>query len=65
MHDTDEHYSDERQTHDARMEYVRKTGRHDIFTATMCKLSRRIFKKIEVMQARHHMKDATNITLPS
>jgi len=22
MHDTDEHYSDERQTHDARMEYV-------------------------------------------
>ena len=28
-----------------RMEYVRKTGRHDIFTATMCKLSRRIFKK--------------------
>ena len=46
-------------------EYVKKTGRHDIFTATMCKLSRRIFKKIEVMQARHHMKDATNITLPS
>ena len=28
-------------------------------------VSRRIFKKIEVMQARHHMKDATNITLPS
>ena len=48
-----------------RMEYVRKTGLHDIFTTTMCKLSRRIFKKIEVMQARHHMKDATNITLPS
>ena len=48
-----------------RMEYVRKTGRRDIFTATMFKLSRRIFKKIEVMQAIHHMKDATNITLPS
>ena len=46
-----------------RIEYVRKIEHHDIFTATMCKLSRRIFKKIEVMQARHHMKDATNITL--
>ena len=63
MHDTDEHYADERQTHDTRMEYVKK--RHDILTARMCKLSRSIFKKIEVMQARHHMKDATNITLPS
>ena len=48
-----------------RMEYVRKTGWRDIFTSMMCKLSRRIFNKIEVMQARHHMKDATNITLPS
>ena len=65
MHDTDEHYFDVRQAQDRRMEYVRKTRRHDIFTSTMCKLSRRVFKNIEVMQARHHMKDATNITLPS
>ena len=64
MHDTNGHYFDVRQSHDRRMEYVRKIGRRDIFIATMCKLSRRIFKKIEVMQARHHMKDATNITLP-
>ena len=35
MHDTDEHYSDERQTDDARMEYVRKNGRLDIFTPMM------------------------------
>ena len=35
MHDTDEHYSDERQTHDTRTEYVRKTGRRDIFTPKM------------------------------
>ena len=65
MHDTDEHYFDVRQPQDRRMEYVRKTGRHDIFTPMMCQLSRRIFKKLEAMQARHHMKDATNITLPS
>ena len=32
MHDTDEHYSDERQSHDMRMEYVRKIGQLDIFT---------------------------------
>ena len=32
MHDTGEHYSDERQNHDTRMEYVRKTGWLDIFT---------------------------------
>ena len=65
MHDTDEHYSDERQSHDTRMEYVRKTGRLDIFTPMMCKLRRRHFKKLEAMKARHHMKDAMNITLPS
>ena len=35
MHDTDEHYSDERQNHDTRMEYVRKNGRLDIFTPMM------------------------------
>jgi hypothetical protein len=65
MHDTDEQYFDVRQTHDTRMEYVRKTGPHDIFTPMMWKLSRRIYKKLEAMQARQHMKDATNITLPS
>ena len=65
MHDTDEHYSDERQTHDARMEYVQKTGRRDIFTPMMWQLSRRHFNKLEALQARHHMKGATNITLPS
>lgn len=32
MHDTDNHYFDVRQTHDTRMEYVRKTGRHGMFT---------------------------------
>ena len=31
----------------------------------MCKLRRRHFNKLEAMKARHHMKDATNITLPS
>ena len=35
MHDTDEHYSGERESHDTRMEYVRKTGRLDIFTPMM------------------------------
>ena len=65
MHDANEHYFDVRQAQERRMEYVIKTGWHDIFTAMMCKLSSRILKKIEVMQARHHMKDATNITLPS
>ena len=63
MHDTDKQYFDVNNR--MRMEYVRKARWHDIFTAAMCKLSRRIFKKIEVMQGRHHMKDATNITLPS
>ena len=48
-----------------RMEYVKKTGRRDILTAMVCKLSRRIFKKIELMQARQHVKDATYITQPS
>ena len=42
-----------------------KNRTEEITRTMMCKLSRRIFKKIEVMQARHHMKDATNITLPS
>ena len=65
MLDTDKQYFDVRQTYDMRMEYVEKTGPHDIFTPMMCQLSRRIFKKLEAMQARHHMKDATNITLPS
>ena len=63
MHDTDKQYFDVRQPYEDGI--CKKTGRRDIFTAMMCKLSRRIFKKIEVMQARHHMKDATNITLPS
>ena len=31
----------------------------------MCKLSRRHFNKLEALQAKHHMKDATNITVPS
>ena len=35
MHDTNNHYFDVRQTHDTRMEYVRKTGRHGMFT-TVC-----------------------------
>ena len=35
MHDTDNHYFDVRQTHDTRMEYVRKIGRHGMFT-TVC-----------------------------
>ena len=35
LHDTDNHYFDVRQTHDTRMEYVRKTGRHGMFT-TVC-----------------------------
>ena len=35
MHDTDNHYFDVRQTHDTRMEYVRKTGQHGMFT-TVC-----------------------------
>ena len=65
MHDTDEHYSDERQSHDTRMEYVRKIRRLDIFTPMMWQLSRRHFKKLEALQARHHMEGAINITLPS
>jgi hypothetical protein len=65
MHYTDEDYFDVRQAHDRRTEYVQKKGQHCIFTPMMCKLSRRTMKKIEAMQARHHMKDATNITLPS
>ena len=65
MHDTDEHYYDERQSNDMRMEYVRKTGRLHIFTPMMWKLSRRHFNKLEALQARHHMKGAINITLPS
>ena len=46
MHDTDEHYSDERQSHDTRMEYVQKNGR---------------LNKLEAVHARNHMQDATNI----
>ena len=65
MHDIDEHYYDERQCHDTRMEYVQKTRGHDIFTPMMWKLSRRHFNKLEALQARHHMEGATNITLPS
>ena len=30
----------------------------------MCKLRRRHFNKLEAMKARHHIKDAMNITLP-
>ena len=63
MHDTDEHYSDERQSHDTRMEYVRKTGRLDIFTPMMWQVSRRHFNKLEAVHARNHMQDATNITV--
>ena len=50
MHDTNEHYSDERQTHDTRMEHVRKIGQRDIFTPMMWKLSRRHFNKLEAMR---------------
>ena len=32
MHDTDEHYANERQIHDTRMEYVQKTGRREFHT---------------------------------
>jgi hypothetical protein len=53
MHDTDEHNFYVRQPHCRRMEYVQKT------------LSKRHFNKLEAMQARHHMKDPTKITLPS
>ena len=60
MHDTDEHYSDERQSHDTRMEYVRKNGQLDIFTDTMCKVSRCNSTKLEaIVQARHHTQHAT------
>ena len=31
----------------------------------LCKLSRSHFNKLEATQGRHHMKDATNMTLPS
>ena len=31
----------------------------------LCKLSRSRFNKLEAIQARHHMKDATNMTVPS
>ena len=62
MHDTDKQYFDVRQPYE---DGARKTGWRDIFRTTMCKPRRRIFKKMEVMQARHHMKDATNITLSS
>ena len=65
MHDTDEHNSDERPSHDTRMKYVRKNGRLDIFTPMMWQLSRRHFNKLEALQTRHHMKGAINITLPS
>ena len=53
MHDTDEHNFYVWQPHCRRMECVRKT------------LSRRHFNKLEAMQSRHHMKDPTEITLPS
>ena len=52
MHDTDEHYSDERKTHDARMEYV-------IFTGIMCKVSRCNSTNLEEIQTRHHTQHAT------
>ena len=42
---------------------IRKTGRHDIFTAMMCKLRIRHFNKLEAVHAINHIKDATNITL--
>ena len=50
MHDTNNHYLDVRQTHDTRMEYVRKIGRHGIFATMMCKLSRRHFTILEAME---------------
>jgi hypothetical protein len=65
MHDTEEHYSGVRKTHDTKMEYERKTGPHDIFTPMMWKLSRRHFNKLEALQGRIHMKVETNISLPS
>ena len=42
-----------------------KNRTEEITRTMMCKLSRRHFNKLEAMQARHHLKDATNITLPS
>jgi len=65
MHDTDKNYSDERQTHDTGIEYVRKTGRHDIFKPMIWKLSRRHFNTLDALQARYHMEGATDTTLTS
>ena len=65
MQDVDKHYFNVRRPHDRTIECVRKKGHHCIFTAMMCKLSRMHFNKLEAMKARHHMKDAMNITLPS
>ena len=63
MHDTDKQYFDVRKSYEDGI--CKKKGQHCIFTVMMCKLSRRHFNKLEAMESRHHMKDATNITLPS
>jgi hypothetical protein len=64
MHDTNEHYSDERQSHDTRMEYVRKK-----WTALHIHTYDVVTKQKALQQirntARHHMEGAINITLPS
>ena len=41
---------DVRHIHDTRMEYVQKTGRHEITRTMVGKLSRRHFTKLEAMQ---------------
>ena len=65
MQDADEHYFNVRQPHDRTIESVRKLDSVAYSQLMMCKLRRRHFNKLEAMKARHHMNDATNITLPS
>ena len=68
MHDTDEHYSDERQSHDTRMEYVQKTGRHVTLIGIIYKLSR-IAHAIQLDWKNYNLDTICNmqpdITLPS
>ena len=63
MHDTDKQYFDVRQPYEDGICKKNRTARHTHSYDVQTK--QKDFKKIEVMQARHHMKDATNITLPS
>ena len=64
MQDADEHYFNVRRLHDRTIECVRKRTTLHIHSYDV-QTKQKAFNNLEAMKAKHHMKDATNITLPS